>query len=457
MLGLNGALAVATQALQAQYAGLSVTNNNIANVNTPGYSRQIVSLSANAMVQNGTSVDAGVSYDGYTSVRDSVLNTAINGKTSSQASLTAQNTLLTQVNAAFSSSTSGVGAGVSSLFSSLSALSTNPSDGSARQAVLTAANQLVTAFHQGAAALSSATSSANQQVTSTVAQVNQLSTQIAALNTQLAGATNGSSNDGGSLEDQRDQLTTQLAALTGISTIETDATPTITTSSGSPLVIGGKASLLQVTTAADGSAHVLDASGTDVTSTFTSGTLGGLITARDATLPALSAQLNTLASQFTSALNAAHASGTDANGNAGGPLFSITANGTGAAAAVNVAITDPSKIAVSSDGSAGSSGNLTNLLAVQTTALPNGQTPGNSYANLVYNVGAAGAQTSSDLTATTASLTQLTSQRDSQSGVSVDEEATNLIRFQQGYQAAARVITTLSDCYSVLLNMGGGN
>lgn len=454
MIGLNGALSVASQALQAQYAGLAVTNNNIANANTPGYSRQIVSLSANAMVQNGTSVNMGVTYTGYTSVRDSVLNTAINDKTSDQASLTAQNTLMTQVNTAFSSTTSGIGSSLSGLFSSISALSTSPADGSLRQAVLTSANQLVNAFHQGAASLSSATSSANQQVNSAVAQVNQLTAQIAALNGQLAGVQTGTGNGGG-LEDQRDQLTTQLAALTGISVTQTDAAPNVTTTSGSPLVMGVTANPLQVTTGADGQAHILDASGNDITSTLTSGTLGGLVTARDQTLPALSTQLNALASQFANAMNTANSAGTDANGSQGGALFSIAAGRTDTAAAITVAIADPNKVAAGMGGAAGSSGNVANLLAVQTGTLGSGATPSAAYASLVYNVGAAGAQASSDLSSTTTALTQLTSQRDSASGVSVDEEATNLIRFQQGYQAAARVITTLSDCYTTLLNMNG--
>lgn len=456
MLGLNGAISIASQALQAQYAGLAVTNNNIANVNTPGYSRQIVSLSADAMVQNGTSIDAGVTYTGYTSVRDAVLNAAINTKTSSQAGLSAQNTLLTQVNSAFPTTSGGVGAGMSGLFSSISALSTNPTDSSARQAVLTSANQLVNAFHQAGAALSNARSAANQQVTSAVAHINQLTTQIAGLNTQLAAVQNVQS-EGGALEDQRDQLVTQLAAIAGVSTVPTDATPTITTSSGTALVVGDKPMLLQVTTAADGSNHVLDASGNDITASFTSGSLGGALATRDTTLPALSQQLDTLASQFATAINSAHTAGTDANGNAGGPLLTVPSGTAGAAAGIAVAITDPRKVAVSSDGTAGSSGNVAALLAVQTASLPSGSAPGDTYANFLYNVGAAGQQASTDLSATTASLAQLTSQRDSQSGVSVDEEATNLIRFQQGYQAAARIISTLSECYSVLMNMGGSN
>src|ERR1700751_2498455 len=142
MIGLGGTLSIATNALGAQNAALEVASNNIANANTPGYSRQVVSLSSAASVQNGTTVDEGVSYQGFTSIRDAVLGIAINAANSDQGSLTTQNTLLTQINSAFSGTTTGIGASLSTFFSDLSALSTNPSDPSARQAVLGDASSL---------------------------------------------------------------------------------------------------------------------------------------------------------------------------------------------------------------------------------------------------------------------------------------------------------------------------
>ena len=240
MIGLGSALSIATEALGAQTAALEVASNNIANANTPGYSRQVVSLSSAASVDNGTTVDGGVSYQGFTSVRDAILGMAINAATSSQGSLTAQNTLLTQINSAFSGTTTGIGASLSTLFSDLSGLSTSPSDPSARQTVLSDANALAGTFHQGAAALSNASSAANQQVVSAVAQVNELSQQIAALNGQIATADAGG-GDAGTLTDQRDELTTQMSQLIGVSTTQTGGAPTLTTTNGSPLVVGDSA------------------------------------------------------------------------------------------------------------------------------------------------------------------------------------------------------------------------
>lgn len=394
MIGLNGTLSIATEALGAQTAGLEVANNNIANANTPGYSRQVVSLSSAASVQNGTSVDEGVSYNGFTSVRDSVLNLAINSSTSKQGSLTAQNTLLAQVNSAFSGTTSGVGASLSTLFSDLSALSTDPSDPSARQTVLGDAGQLVSDFHQGAAALSDAGSAANQQVSGTVSEINGLTQQIANLNSQLASAS-ADNQDGGALEDQRDALTTQLAQLVGVNSIQTQDNPTLTTTNGSPLVIGDTSYPLQVTTGSDGVAHVLDVQGNDITSSLSGGTLGGAIATRDTTLSALSAQLNSLAAQFATAMNNAQSTGFDLNGNTGPAMFSVP-SAASAAAGISLALTDGSQIAISSDGSPDSSGNLQAFSSVQSNALPGGDTPTEEYASLVANVGSAGSQVSND-------------------------------------------------------------
>ena len=454
MIGLNGTLTMASEALSAQYAGLEVANNNIANANTPGYSRQVVSLSPAALVQSGVSVDQGVTYDGYTSVRDAVLQLSIDAKTSDQSSLTTQSSVLGQVNSAFSSNTSGIGAAISSLFSDLSGLSTAPSDLSARQTVLNDANGLVAAFHQGASALASASKSADQQVTSTVAQINQLTQQIASINNQL-----GQMNDtqsGGSLQDQRDTLTTQLAQLVGISSTQTGGSPTLTTAGGSPLVIGGNSYSLQVTSAPDGTTHVVDASGKDITSSLTGGTLGGSLTARDTTLAGLSQQLDALASQFATAMNSAQASGYDLNGASGGPIFTLPTTSNGAAAQIGVALTNGAGVAISSDGSTNGTGNLSALLAVQTNPLSgSSSSPTNSYAAIVQNVGSAASQVNASLTATTSVLQQLTTQQSSSSGVSLDEETTNLIRFQQAYTAAAKVVSTINDLYTVLMNMTG--
>ena len=321
--------------------------------------------------------------------------------------------------------------------------------------MLSAASQLASAFQQGGSSLTTAETNANSQVSTTVAQINQLSQQIASLNGQLGTANSTSGQGGGALEDQRDELTTQLAQLTGVSETQTEGQPTLTTANGSPLVVGDKAYALQVSTGADGQQHITDASGTDVTSSLTGGTLGGALNLRDTAIPQFLTQLNSLASQFATAVNSAQAAGYDTSGAAGQPLFSIS--GPNASTGLHVALSSPSGIAASSDGSPGSSGNLTNLLAVQTNALPGGQTPTDTYASLTTSIGTAASSVSTSLTATKLSLGQLTSQQSATSGVSVDEESTNLIRYQHAYSAAANVISTINSLFTVVMNMGTVN
>jgi flagellar hook-associated protein 1 FlgK len=153
-------------------------------------------------------------------------------------------------------------------------------------------------------------------------------------------------------------------------------------------------------------------------------------------------------------MNAAQAKGTDQNGDAGQNFFTVSSTVSGSAASIKMAITDPSSIASSSDGTSGSNGNLTNLSAVQTTALASGNTPGNVYASLVYQVGSLTSSASAESTASTASLLQLNDQLSSVSGVSINEEAANLINYQQSYEAAARVVSTIQALFSVTMSMG---
>ncbi len=443
---------MASQSLNAETGAMAITNNNIANVNTPGYSRQVVNLSSEALAGSGTSQDNGVTFAGFTSVRDELLQIGINQATSQSGSLNAQSASWAQIETGFSNTSSDVSSALSSFFSGISALSTSPGDSASRQSALSSAAQVVNAFHQAASTLTSAQTSADASISGTVQQINQLTTQIANLDGQIS-SLQQSGQDGGSIQDQRDELTTQLAQLVGVSSTSTGTTPTLTTANGTPLVVGDQAYALQTTTGADGKTAVVDANGQDITADITGGSLGGAITTRDESVPQVLGALDQLATQFASAVNTAQTQGYDQNGSPGQAMFGLPTDGSSAAAGISLALSAGTAIAASSDGTTGSSGNLTNLLAVQTSALPSGQTPTATYANLVQAIGSSSATVKSDLTATTAALTQLTTQQASTSGVSVDEETTNLLRYQQAYQAAAQVINTVNNIYSTLMTM----
>jgi flagellar hook-associated protein 1 FlgK len=453
-MSLNTSLTIAVQSLAADTGALQTTNNNIANANTPGYSRETVVLQSVAPTTDGNvSLGNGVVLEGYQSIRSEILQRQIQQQTQTQSGANAQLTSLQQIQPTFTTSTTDIGTTMSAFFSSVSALSTDPTSTTSRQAVLTAAQNVASSFNSASSTLTSTQSGLNTQVTQDVSQINQLTQQIAALNPQIT-QQQATGQDAGALQDQQGQLVLQLSGLTSVAVTNTSDGVTLTTGNGTPLVVASQSYALQTTTGSDGMTHVLDTTGQNITSTLTSGNLGGTIQTRDQTIPSLLSQLDTLADQFGTAVNAAQAKGFDQNGTAGVALFTLPASTTAAAGAITVTTTDPAAVAASSDGSPGSNGNLANLTAVQTSTLPSGETPVDAYSSLVYQVGSLTSQASAESSATTASLLQLNDQNSAISGVSIDEESTNLIRYQQAYEAAARVVTTISSLFNTLTSMG---
>jgi len=453
-MSLNTSLSIAVQSLLANNGALQATNNNIANANTPGYSRQAIIFQTATPTDTGTvSLGNGVVLQGFQSVRSELLQMQIQQQTQDQAGANAQLSSLQQIQPVFTTSTQDIGTQMSALFSSLSTLSTDPTNSSARQAVLTAGQNLATAFNSVAGSLTTIQNGLNTQVTQDVGEINQLTQQIAALNPEIA-KLKAEGQDGGTLRDQQEQLVLSLSKLTTITITHTENGDTLTTGNGTPLVLGTKSLPLQTTIGSNGMTHVLDYHGGDITNTLTGGDLGGTVQMRDTTIPNLLNQLDTLASQFGNAFNAAQSQGFDQNGAAGQNFFTLPSTVAGAAAGISVATTNPAAVAASSDGSAGSNGNLANFTAVQNSLLPAGSTPADAYASLVFQVGNLTAQANAESSATTASLVQLNDQRNSASGVSIDEESANLIRYQQSYEAAARIVSVINTLFGVTMSMG---
>jgi flagellar hook-associated protein 1 FlgK len=442
------------QSLDAASGGLQVTNNNIANASTPGYTREIaVVQEATPTIVDGQSVGNGVVLEGYQSVRDELVQGQIQQETQAQSGANAQLSSLQQIEPAFTTSTQDIGTQMSALFAKISSLSTNPSSSSARQAVVSAGQNLATAFNTTSSTLTTQQTGLNSTVTQDVGEINQLTKQIAALNPQIS-ELKGNGQNGGVLQDQQNQLVLKLSALTSVAVTQTDNGETLTTGNGTPLVVGSESFALQTTAGANGMQQVLDQNGTNVTASLTSGDLGGTIQTRDQTIPTILNQLDTLANQFATKFNSVQAAGTDQNGNTGQNFFTIPATTAGSAGSISMAITDPAQIAASSDGTSGGSGNLASFTAVQTANLPSGSTPGDASSSLVYQVGNLTSGANAESSATTSSLAQLNDQLNSVSGVSIDQESANLITYQTAYEAAARVVSTIESLFSTTLAMG---
>ena len=452
---------IARLALSADQEALNVTSNNVANQNTAGYTREVVDFqSADTVTLSGGTFGSGVTASA-TSQRDRVLEQQVQQQTQIQAQSGALESALQQIQNVFglsststSASSTTLGTDINSFFSALSSLTSNPSDTATRQSVLSAATALAGDFNSAANQLTQVSSSLNQQVAGDVGQVNSLTSTIASLNAQITSLSPNS--DAGTLEDQRQLAITQLSKLVGLDQISTENNGITLTTSGGAVLVSGNQSFALSTTQVGGVTHVLaGVSGQDVTSNLTGGDLGGVLQARDQQLPSYQKALDSLAYGIGTQVNQQNELGLDGNGNPGAAIFSLPPTQTGAAAQIQVAATNPSAVAAAAtgEGSAGNT-NASALADLSSAIVAGGQTASGFLASFLGQIGSDASAATTNNSAQQAILTQLTTQRDSLSGVSLDEEAANLTQYQRAYQAAAQVFNIGDTIMASALNLG---
>jgi flagellar hook-associated protein 1 FlgK len=453
MSSLNASLATALSGLIAEQGALGTATNNVSNANTPGYSRQqAILVTSDPVVVDPLTFGTGVTLQSIQSIRDPILESQIQQQTQGQGQFSTLSSALQQTQINFNSSSGDIGSAISNFFASINQLSTNPSSLSLRQGTLTAAGNLAVSFNTTANKLTQQRGSLDFSVVQTVGQINQLTQQVAELNGQISNLQNVGEN-AGSFIDQRTTVIDQLSALVDVSVIPSDNTLALTTANGAPLVTGQLSFQLQ-TQATPSGLHNVYSNGADITSQIHSGQLGGTLQARDQQIPAIQTQLDTLAAGLANAVNAVQVGGFDLSGNAGTNLFNPPpVGGVGAASSLSVALTNPTLLAASSDGSPGSNGNAEALYALSTQAVVNGQNPSDNYSNIVFNVGNVTSSASAEQSASTLILQQLNDQRASVSGVSLNEEAANMVRYQNAYTASAQVISAINSMMQTTINM----
>ena len=454
-MSLGSSLSIAVQAMLADQGALAVTSNNIANVNTPGYTREVANLEEAPPSQFGNlSYGGGVELSSIQSVRNNILQLRLNQETQNQGKLNTFTDGMNQIQTVFNEDAgTGLQSLLSNFFNSFQTLSSDPTNSGDRQAVIGAAQSLAAGFQQIAATLVQQQQNADQGVTQTVQQINQLTAQIANLNQQIS-TTSGAGLNSNSFEDQRDQLINQLSGLIDVQTIPANGnTVTLTTSGGAQLVVGNQSFNLQTATNPSTSFQDIYAQGTDITSTIQGGTLAGDIQLRDQEIPAIQNNLDTLAYNIETAVNTQNAAGYDLNGNPGGDIFQAPSGVSGAALNMTVSITDPNLIAASGDGTPGDNSNATALANLQSQNIVNGQNPISYYSGIVSQVGNDAETASTQLTGENLLIQQLNDQINSVSGVSLNEEGANLIQYQNAYTAASRVANVVDTLYQAAIAM----
>ncbi len=536
-IGLSG--------LGAAQSALSTTSNNITNVYTEGYNRQLVQLGENA---SSGEMGTGVKVNGVQRQYNAYISGQLNQANSRETALETYQQQINQVDDLLADGDSGLTTLMQKFFSSLEDLSGSPSDAAAREGVLGTAQSMVAQFRAFDTYLQDMRDGVNGQIGSVVSQVNDLSGQVADLNKQITLARAKTGEEPNALLDQRDKLVGDLSKLVDVDvTIQDGSTYQVSLSNGLPLVAGNKSYQLRAIAGEEDSANqsigYRNATGGVRqlnASVIQGGELGGLLRFRNDTLDGAQNKLGQLAASLASSFNAVQEQGFDLDGEPGEKFFSIgspsaqanmrnasnvtlsasyndatpvsaddyrltyqggsgdyqlqnltsgetstvapnadgdlvfggvvvTPSGTpadgdtflvqptrNAAAGFDIAFTDTSRFAAaaSANGGSGDNGNALKLLDLQNQKQVGGQaTFSGAYAALVSDVGNQSAIINANLTTQQGLADQLYSYQQADSGVNLDEEYANLLRYQQYYTANAKIIDAGTSVLDTILGL----
>lgn len=463
-MGLSAVLQIGTTGMRVYQVATEVASENIANVNTPGYSRQrIVLETAEASTHNGFPLGSGVNVAAVERYYDALLQKQLVNASTTSGYDSKKSEVLQQIEPIFNEvALDGLGAAISDYFSSWQDLSVNPSGNAERQAVLNQGQVLADQFHYAANTVSDAITTQNESLQPLTDEMNNMLSDIARLNGQikLTELVSGNANE---MRDQRDYLVRQLSEKLAVSFTEnsdgstdvsyTDTTGTYSLVSGS---FAGSFSLVNSgTTLPDGSARLSvqvtpAGGGAAATIAPTTGELGATLAMRDTTLQGYLDEVDTLAFNMINQVNAVHIAGYGLDSTQNN-FFTPVAVSTGAAENMALAFTDINKVAAAQGPLPIATGDNRNALALATLNRTNGYS--DDYNKLVAQVGLDVQNAATVVTQDEAFMKQLTTLRDSNSGVSLDEELTDLMKYQRSYQACAKLITTAGDMLDIAVNL----
>ncbi|HJR76543.1 MAG TPA: flagellar hook-associated protein FlgK [Nitrospiraceae bacterium] len=460
-MGLTPLMGIGTSALAAFQRALAVTGHNISNVNTPGYSRQETILTETDP-QNGRpgQVGSGVQASEIRRSVDAFVERQLTASHERRGQFEASRNGLVRVQTLFGDSNGqGLAAGLNEFFSAWQDVATNPSDATARTVLLSRAGTLASRFNQQAVELSAQRQALDGQIGQTITDINQLASRIAELNQSISRA-EFSGQQANDLRDQRGVLVNQLGELADISTLD-DGTGRLSVFIGRGQVLVDKHRSYALSGAADPSNSGLltvqyDGGGGPIplNSVIAGGRLKGLLDVRDQTIPSVQASFDQLASTVVTQVNSLHQGGYGLDGSTGQAFFS--ASGT-TAATMQVTLTDIQRIAASSTA-AGVPGNNANALSIgnlQTSSLAalGNVTFQEFYGSVAGSVGSAVQGAERDLNAQDMIHEQLEAHRAEISGVSLDEELVNLLKYQRAFQAASRLVVVADELLQTILTL----
>ncbi|HET8933468.1 MAG TPA: flagellar hook-associated protein FlgK [Polyangiales bacterium] len=462
-MNLSEAMNIGRNALIASSRGSQVAAQNLANATTPGYTRRTVELESIPMALGG-----GVRAGNVTRAVDPYLERRGLGARSYSGEAEAKVKTLAVVDTVFADGQGSVGDALDAFDSALTDLSVSPQSVPTRQVVLARADDLAKAFTRAQDALGQARTDANERITSDVKDVNIKLDRIGELNKQIVAGKN-SHEDVGDLEDQRDELIRGVSDALPVQVLNDASGAVAVVLSGSRDLVSVDSQVHHLVTTLDSTSGAVtisrDTAGAmeDITSFFTTGSIGGTISARDGALLDAQNSLDQLAYDISTAYNTQHAAGVDLTGATGRNLFNAPATVTGAAKNFGVSADvagQPRNIAAAQAATSlpGDNRNALALVGLHDAKLALGgtATAQQSFSFMVAAAGGAARAAQDQSEYAESSVTQIEALRQSYAGVSTDEEMMNIMKFQRSYQAALRVVETADQMLQSLLNMRAG-
>ena len=464
MYGILSGFEIGKRGLLSQQFALNVTGHNIANVNTPGFSRQRAVLRTTTPYNTiQGSLGTGVDVAGVERYRDLFFDTQYRQESQNLGQWSSLHRGLRSLEGTVfvdEPSDNGLNALMSNFWNAWQNLTNDPESATNREDVRSKSSVLIDAFHQKYKFLKDLEQSTNDEITQKMVEVNSLAIQIANLNQQVSYAelSGGKAND---LRDRRDLLIDQLSEIVDVNVVERNT--------GAVTVYVGAMALVERDTVnsldtekeyADGvMKSTVVWKGTSSVVRFNNGELAGLCKFRDEVIPEYVDALNQMAETLVTQVNTVHRQGYALDGTTTGIDFFDPNGVTAQDIALSSDISDISNgvnniAAASSGGARGDSSNALAIAQLRNSLLMNGNsaTIGDFYSSMIGVLGSRTKETEDIKDSQELLLTQIENNRQSVEGVSLDEEMANMIRFQHAYEAAARVISTMDEIMTTLID-----
>jgi len=455
MPGLNSIMDTSLSALFAAQAGMATTGHNIANANTPGYSRQDVMYSARRpdILPYGA-LGRGVEVMGIRRIQDEFLLSNLRVQTSRLQSYTAVDSALYEVEAILGSvDNDHLGNAMNNFFNSWNALAQPPMNTTLKQDVLASAVSLVNDFHGVNESLNDLEANIEDNIQMEITNLNGLLTEVANMNEQIMAAeVNGEpAND---LRDQRDLLITQISEIAEVSVLEREDGTKDLILAGRTMVTRDSVTLFQSTYRQTGNGYQMTVvtQGNMMEVNLSPGRLQGLLSSRDVQVRNVREQLDQVAAKLVSEVNALHTQGRTSTSSGlsfftGDSMHTIDVN--------SAILADAGLIATGRTDAEGDNEIALAIANLSNVGLdgPGSEAVGDRYRALLIDVAANRRSFEFMVQNQQNVVASLETKMASVSGVSLDEEGANMVRYQNSYNAAAKVVSTVQEMYDALMNM----